>query len=393
MAQSNKPQLFPKPANLDAPKNSRNCTLEKTEEAKISCAAEEQATYLIKKMKVSLALANKDSITMTANSFCEDGKREQCIQTATDEALSDRLRKGKALMELYQPIVALILEAHRNVTDRQIPEKQASQYLNDRIIEAFNKAVNSNQKTISQNKPKNEIVGSKKLQKRNQNIRSVVGGRRKPTRLVKRSAAILFGTFKSVVLGTLTFAASMIWNLLQAAIAFVKMVFKTAWDLMVKAATAIKNFGATYFAGVTFVRPLSGYTWEAFKPILRETAKSFISWGLPLSGALFLIRGWVTDPRFSPIENIYGVPNAHDITSFADAENECKSLRQVRYDDERKFTWHLQCETKSYYRYIPEKKKFLRFTDDQELCHSDETFECVSSLSFSFSSIDQLTDS
>lgn len=189
------------------------------------CRAEAQAIRIIKTMKLKIALANRDSISIIANSFCEDGKKEECIQQATDEAHKERLRIGKGLLGLYRPIVALILEAGRNVTDRLIPEPLAKQYLSERLIEASTIALQSNTDG-SYNKPKNKAAGSQNLQKRNQNFQSEVGGRRKPARLVKRQAAVLFSSFKSFALGAVTYAASALYQLMLAAVQFVKYVLK-----------------------------------------------------------------------------------------------------------------------------------------------------------------------
>lgn len=151
---------------------------------------------------------------------------------------------------------------------------------------------------------------------------------------------------------------------------------------MAKAAIGLKNLVSSSFGRV---RPLSEFTFKFIGDELQKEVFKFARVTLPDSIVLGVTRGFLTDPTLSPFSNaLYG-----PITSVADAEKECLSRPQKRYDPERKFVWHFQCETNSYYRYVPEKKKFLRYTEDAALCHSDETFECVSSLSFSFPSIEQ----
>jgi hypothetical protein len=377
-AQSNKFQLLPKPGNKHVSQNSTNCNLEKTEEDKMYCRAKGEAIRVIKTMKLRFALASKDSITMTANSFCEDGKREQCIRQATHSASQERLKAGKAFTRLYQPIVALILEAGKNVTERRIPQKQADQYLSERILEAYNEALHSNKKVSSQNKPKNEVVGSKNLQKTNQRTEKRTdikpSKNDNKTGLVKRFiGSVLISALKTVTLHGATFAATALTNLLAAAKMLLQFIWSKALQLLTKATALLKSLPSLLGK---LVRPVSQWSFSAIKsrftPVLTGLKNEVWS-----AVKTYLFESWMYDPRYSPITTlVHGLGLGYEPESFEDAEKECLKQDQEIYDEETNYTWYFKCEYNSYYRLDSESKSLVLYTDDPALCTSSTLYSC-----------------
>jgi hypothetical protein len=353
----------------------KNCLDKPSEEDKVKCRADKQAKDILREMKKAYATSSKDSMVMMIKNVCEDKK--ECIQSTKYSITEDRHKVGKALGKLYQAVLRLILDTSKKVTEGHISTKQADQYLNERVVEMYNSAVDE-----ALNSVKGEAVGSNEKQK-NEVSKTKETSEVNKTGLEKRALGTLFRVGKEVseyvmiggkkvlakelaeisVKGLLKYSTRKFCNL---AVALLLLPFRSI-------AVLFQGIKALRHGYKRIVSSIANYAQKRLSSwqysLLRDLVVS-LKWGHILwLGAMFLLS-----PEFSPIaEVIYG--NGTEPAGDTEMKNPCDDYHEEIYDAKSDHRWYFQCSLMSYYRFDAKRNSFVIYTKntDSDMCKTNTT--------------------